>query len=690
MFRFFEAVFQFFSVFVKSNPHIVGRRSILKAMDISFPNVEEFYSFVKRKKDSTSEWNIIWCVVTHRRICLYADETYSNLLQDVYITPKSTIRRIKCRDESFVVQIRADETDTTVLNMALWSELTMKYWVSMIDRIIKAISSTPDYKAKEEKMLSQIPCYNNCGGGCTWITDYAYVLNYSYPSPRLYGRIELATVQSSRHAENISLDHDYSQMWMVLNVNSIYLYWNQPDGELSGNIAIGEVFITSRSRVAILPPQSKVEESNRESFVFCLANASLSYYSKGTASGGESLSSGSVPGGIRLRAANAESMLQWVSALVSTIRGLSREVERGESLHDIDFHQAGATTDGGGHVELATSPVRTLEENESLSVMTSPEDQALLDAIAMTASTQTLSATTTRVHPSDGGRRQNVISEFERFYVDDDTLWGRLKRLGNSDKHCLQNDDIQFLYRSMFTKPVVGTADIEVIVIENQRYIPLRGWRGVNLMSFFGDHPRLSNRDGVKFPHRYLKRAAPPAGYHWTMKPAVEIGTEVFSEYVAEVVTGLRGGMIDGLFKSPTPWKWTVRKDYPTYPTGGAIPQQKVVEEMGSDKDDGEAEEVSESADAVKKVIEQITDSAGGGCRYPLDGGKKYRGWAYAKSFEAYSNKDYRISPSIGDVVRRRVWVRVASAGPALWQVSMKDSCNDDNSDDDEYEEYDI
>lgn len=72
--------------------------------------------------------------------------------------------------------------------------------------------------------------------------------------------------------------------------------------------------------------------------------------------------------------------------------------------------------------------------------------------------------------------------------------------------------------------PIILKEDIEVIVYENQRYIPLLGWNCLHLLA--SERAKLSDEAGVKFPDRYLKQSKPPSGYIWkseVMKSATEI-----------------------------------------------------------------------------------------------------------------------------------------------------------------------
>eukprot|EP00602_Paraphysomonas_sp_CaronLab_P003828 CAMPEP_0185039128 /NCGR_PEP_ID=MMETSP1103-20130426/35659_1 /TAXON_ID=36769 /ORGANISM="Paraphysomonas bandaiensis, Strain Caron Lab Isolate" /LENGTH=213 /DNA_ID=CAMNT_0027577899 /DNA_START=98 /DNA_END=736 /DNA_ORIENTATION=+ len=68
-------------------------------------------------------------------------------------------------------------------------------------------------------------------------------------------------------------------------------------------------------------------------------------------------------------------------------------------------------------------------------------------------------------------------------------------------------------YREYFTHAVYGKEDIVVEVFENHRYVPVIGWNNRNLLR--NDPAKLSDRNGVKFPNRYLSKTNPPVGYRW-------------------------------------------------------------------------------------------------------------------------------------------------------------------------------
>lgn len=108
------------------------------------------------------------------------------------------------------------------------------------------------------------------------------------------------------------------------------------------------------------------------------------------------------------------------------------------------------------------------------------------------------------------------IDSSERFYINDDTVFGKLYKTD------LSNPDVERrvdrFYRQNFCCPLLLTGEdshafLIVSVCENQRFIPIKGWNCLHLLP--SDPCKLSNSSGLKFPYRYLKRTDPPKFYMW-------------------------------------------------------------------------------------------------------------------------------------------------------------------------------
>lgn len=109
------------------------------------------------------------------------------------------------------------------------------------------------------------------------------------------------------------------------------------------------------------------------------------------------------------------------------------------------------------------------------------------------------------------------------YYVNDDTARARIQRfLAPSRQHKSDNASLQAVYWEHFCTAVPDSPYVIVEVFEHQRFglLPRRGFNALNL--FFTDPSKLASHAGVKFPDRYLKRAAPPAGYdRWVTEAEV-------------------------------------------------------------------------------------------------------------------------------------------------------------------------
>lgn len=114
------------------------------------------------------------------------------------------------------------------------------------------------------------------------------------------------------------------------------------------------------------------------------------------------------------------------------------------------------------------------------------------------------------------------------FYINDDTVWGAIYRVDEQDPVAIKA--MNHLYRKYFTIPFDATSEdtLVVSVFENQRYLPFNGWSALHLLP--GDPATLSDRLGVKFPNRYLKRTEPPNGYYWPLT-VTDHGNEVSNEW---------------------------------------------------------------------------------------------------------------------------------------------------------------
>jgi hypothetical protein len=109
-------------------------------------------------------------------------------------------------------------------------------------------------------------------------------------------------------------------------------------------------------------------------------------------------------------------------------------------------------------------------------------------------------------------------------YSRDGTMAGKIMQLLVGDN--IDNASLRQFYLEYFCVPVIhgfrvetepanGTEDtVCVIIFENQRYLPLKGFSSLNLIVGV-DPAKLSNAAGVKFPDRYLRRTPPPEGYEW-------------------------------------------------------------------------------------------------------------------------------------------------------------------------------
>lgn len=197
------------------------------------------------------------------------------------------------------------------------------------------------------------------------------------------------------------------------------------------------------------------------------------------------------------------------------------------------------------------------------------------------------------------------VSSTANWYLNDDTLWSRMRRHLSSRQHDAANVEIQAHYMTHFCsyidtrnaaegKRAAGAYDdsiatfILVEVFEHQRYVPLTGWSPLNLLPT--DCAKLANRYGVKFPDRYLRRAEAPIGYCWSEE----------SDAVA---------LSDARIDITSPWKWTCCRS-------------------------------------------KHLDGAGG------------KGWTYGMSFADIRNCEaqnrVRLQPHVLDLTRRRRWLRVA------------------------------
>jgi hypothetical protein len=111
-----------------------------------------------------------------------------------------------------------------------------------------------------------------------------------------------------------------------------------------------------------------------------------------------------------------------------------------------------------------------------------------------------------------------------RLYQRDDTAIGKImnKIVGDS----IDDQSLKKFYLEHFCAPVRRNRTLEnevpaddeekicVILYENQRYTPFKGFSVLSLLAGL-DPAKLSNKDGVKFPDRYLRFSPPPAGYEW-------------------------------------------------------------------------------------------------------------------------------------------------------------------------------
>jgi len=70
------------------------------------------------------------------------------------------------------------------------------------------------------------------------------------------------------------------------------------------------------------------------------------------------------------------------------------------------------------------------------------------------------------------------------------------------------------IYTTHFLKFQRGSKYSQIVVFENQRYVPLVGWSSANLL-LFTDHPKLSDMFGRRFPEPSLDGCPPPPGYKW-------------------------------------------------------------------------------------------------------------------------------------------------------------------------------
>mmetsp|Transcript_844 Transcript_844/g.1418 ORF Transcript_844/g.1418 Transcript_844/m.1418 type:complete len:524 (+) Transcript_844:64-1635(+) len=132
------------------------------------------------------------------------------------------------------------------------------------------------------------------------------------------------------------------------------------------------------------------------------------------------------------------------------------------------------------------------------------------------------------------------------FYINDNTIWARIRRTLSPGEHTVSNNHLQALYVLHFCHPISSPDSsipnmMLVEVFEHQRYIPLKGWSCLNLLP--NDCAKLANAEGIKYPDRYLRRADPPEGYHWCEESeAVGVNTDSIGTH--------------------SPWKWTLCKSY--------------------------------------------------------------------------------------------------------------------------------
>jgi hypothetical protein len=111
-----------------------------------------------------------------------------------------------------------------------------------------------------------------------------------------------------------------------------------------------------------------------------------------------------------------------------------------------------------------------------------------------------------------------------RLYQRDETAIGKImnKIVGDS----IDDQALKKFYLETFCAPVRRNRTLEneipseneekicVILYENQRYTPFKGFSVLSLLAGL-DPAKLSNKDGVKFPDRYLRFSPPPSGYEW-------------------------------------------------------------------------------------------------------------------------------------------------------------------------------
>jgi hypothetical protein len=119
------------------------------------------------------------------------------------------------------------------------------------------------------------------------------------------------------------------------------------------------------------------------------------------------------------------------------------------------------------------------------------------------------------------GSQDQDANPTEKFYVNDSTLLGRLRKanIANPEVHLKMNT----FYMQYFAYQCDYPGFILIRVCENQRYLPIKGWNCLHLLPT--DPAKLSSAQGEKFPYRYLKSTDPPLGYHWpTVAPIGHAG----------------------------------------------------------------------------------------------------------------------------------------------------------------------
>jgi hypothetical protein len=518
-----------------------------------------YSGFLEHKTGLFGSWNLYWVVLDKDVLIIFDDETETEVKGKVAIE-KSCIVEAEAGQaaRSFLFSLRNENIGGSKLLFSAFDIGSLEGWMIAL---IQAINGS--YRASE----------NFCTGASICGAPSTFVL----PPDVQIGR---------EYSGNSEFEGDihFVKTGYLIKQGSIVKSWKRrmftlKDNHLtyadSASVVKGERLIDDESRVVVLPP-----EFDGRPFCFAL----LTTDSTGTVSS------------LRLSAEDSKSMVSWIDAMEAAIKSYKNDYQA--FIEDSSEHSSSAAS---------SSPRPT-----PLSNTCSPPPS---EEVPIGSDTRDMSSPCPETFSPAGHSLPLPPPSTASWYLNDDTVWGRMRRRLSWREHSTSNTELQHFYMthfcmrvstagsahggsgSLFTSPSPSPPSpppspthpapyIIVEVFEHQRYVPISGWSPLNLL--LTDCAKLANKYGVKFPDRYLRRADAPAGYTWTEE----------SDAVAldEADTGCI-----------SPWRWTI-------------------------------------------------------CKKHTAVGEK--GWSYGKSFadirQRVEIKRSHTSPRATDLVRRRRWLRIA------------------------------